>query len=259
MSKNILYKGIDVSYAQGKVDWAKIKNKIDFAIIRCGFGSDYKSQDDAQWLNNVKGCEENGIPYGVYLFSYATTVEKAKSEAKHALRLLEGHTPSLPIFYDLEISDIRNLGKAKILELAKTFCYEIEKAGYVYGTYCNTDWYNNVLTDKWYDTKVKWLAQYFDKVTYKGEYDIWQYTDEGKLDGVNGKVDMNFCYISIEEGDIDGDGKVTAADARKILRISAGLEKVSGQEALNADVNNDGVINAADAREALLIAAGLKG
>jgi GH25 family lysozyme M1 (1,4-beta-N-acetylmuramidase) len=68
--------GIDVSYAQGKIDWAKLKGKIDFAIIRCGFGSNYTNQDDSQWLNNVKGCEANGIPYGVYLYSYATTIEK---------------------------------------------------------------------------------------------------------------------------------------------------------------------------------------
>lgn len=258
MSKNVLHKGIDVSYAQGKIDWSKVKDKIDFAIIRCGFGGNYTSQDDTQFLNNIKGCQKYNIPYGIYHYSYATTVEKAKDEAAHVIRLLRGLKPSLPVFYDLEESRISALGKSKILEIAKTFCYEIEKAGYTYGTYCNTNWYNNYLTDKWYDSKVKWLAQYNSKVTYKGKYDIWQYSCTGKVDGIKGDVDMNFCYISLKEGDVNGDGKVTAADARQILRISSGLEKTSGQSALNADVNNDGEITAADARIALRISAGLE-
>lgn len=186
--------GIDVSYAQGKIDWAKLKGKIDFAIIRCGFGGDYTNQDDSQWLNNMKGCEANGIPYGVYLYSYATTVEKAKSEAKHALRLLKGKTLQMPVFYDLEEEAIRKLGNKKILEIAQTFCEEIEKAGYVYGTYCNTNWYTNYLTDKWYDTKAKWLAQYYKQVTYKGTYDIWQYSSTGRIEGIKGNVDMNYMY-----------------------------------------------------------------
>lgn len=258
MSKVVLHKGIDVSYAQGKIDWSKVKDNIDFAILRCGYGSDFTSQDDKQWKANVEACEKYGIPYGVYLYSYATTVEKAKSEAKHALRLLKGKVLQMPVFYDLEEARISALGKAKILEIAKAFCYEIEKAGYVYGTYCNTNWYNNYLTDKWYDTKVKWLAQYNSKVTYKGKYDIWQYSSKGSVPGIKGNVDMNFCYISLVEGDVDGDGLVTAADARKILRISSGLEKApQGQSALNADVNNDGKYTAADAREALRKSANL--
>ncbi len=101
------------------------------------------------------------------------------------------------------------------------------------------------------------MAQYNKTVTYKEEYDIWQYTSSGRVPGINGNVDMNFCYLSFEKGDVDNDGKVTAADARKILRISAGLEKVSGQTKINADVNGDGIITAADAHAALLKAAGV--
>lgn len=159
------------------------------------------------------------MPYGVYLYSYATTVEAAKNEAKHVLRLLKGHKPDYPVFFDMEEDRITKLGKTKILEITKAFCKCIEDAGFVYGTYANTNWYNNYLTDKWYDTKVKWLAQYYNKVTYKGHYDIWQYSDKGSVAGINANVDMNFCYLSFLEGDVDNDGKVTAADARKILRL----------------------------------------
>lgn len=253
----IISKGIDVSYAQGKIDWGKLKGKIDFAILRCGYGGDYPLQDDLQFISNVKGCEENGIPYGVYLYSYATTPEKAKSEAEHTLRLLKGRVPQLPVFYDLEESRISTLGKSKILEIAKNFCYEIEKAGYEYGTYANKNWYENYLTDKWYDSKVKWLAQYNNEVTYKGKYDLWQFTSSGRIDGIAGNVDMNYCYASILKGDVNNDGKVTAADARKILRVSSQLDNTAGQSAINADVNNDGKITASDARQTLQKASGV--
>ncbi len=251
MAKKIIANGIDVSYAQGRIDWAKLKGKIDFAIIRCGFGGDYTNQDDSQWLNNVNGCEKYGIPYGVYLYSYATTVEKAKSEAMHALRLIKGKKFDLPVFIDFEEEQIRRLGKAKILEIAKTFCFEIEKEGYIYGTYSNKNWFTNYLTDNWYDTKVKWLAQYNDTVTYKGDYDIWQYSCTGKIDGIKCQVDLNRSYVSFLKGDSDSDGKITAADARKILRTAAKLENLEGQDFRNADVDSDGKITAADARDVL--------
>lgn len=257
MAKKILFNGIDVSYANGRLDWAKMKGKIDFAILRCGFGGDYTNQDDSQFLNNVKGCESYGIPYGVYLYSYATTVDKAKSEADHALRLLKGRKPAYPVFLDLEEKQIANVGKAKILEIAKTFCYEIEKAGYQYGTYANKNWFTNYLTDKWYDSKIKWLAQYNDTVTYKGSYDIWQHSSTGKFDGFRGSFDLNRCYTSFVKGDVNNDGKVTATDARTILRASAKLETLSGQPAKNADMDADGSITAEDAREALRKTAGL--
>lgn len=257
MSKKIRGEGIDVSYAQGKIDWAKLKGKIDFAIIRCGFGGNYTNQDDSQWINNVKGCKANGIPFGVYLYSYATTPEKARSEAEHVLRLIKDMDFDLPVFLDLEEEQIRRLGKAKILEIAKTFCYYIEKAGYTYGTYSNKTWFTDYLTDAWYDSKVKWLAQYYKEVTYKGTYDIWQYSSTGRLDGINGNVDMNRGYISFVKGDADGDGEITAADARLILRASAGIEKLQGQNLSNADADGDGEITAADARKVLRESAGL--
>lgn len=254
---DILHKGIDVSYANGKIDWSRMKGKIDFAIIRLGFGGDYTSQDDVRFAENIRGCRENGIPFGVYLYSYATTVQKAQSEAQHALRLLKGIVPHMPVFYDLEESRISSLGRSRILAIAKTFCDSIEKAGYVYGTYANKNWFESYLTDRWYDTKPKWLAQYNNTVTYKGRYDLWQYTSEGKIDGFKGNFDLNYCYVSILPGDVNGDGKITAADARLVLRAASELEIPDGQARLNADVDRDGEITAADAREVLRESAGL--
>ena len=88
---------IDVSEHNGKIDWETVKNYIDGAIIRCGYGMDETNQDDKQWKRNVAECERLGISFGVYLYSYATSKEKAKSEAQHVLRLINGHTLSYPV------------------------------------------------------------------------------------------------------------------------------------------------------------------
>lgn len=86
--------GIDVSQYQGVIDWDTTAQYIDFAIIRCGRGSDLTAQDDTKWAVNTAACERLGIPYGVYLYSLAQTDEEARSEAAHALRLLDGQAPA---------------------------------------------------------------------------------------------------------------------------------------------------------------------
>lgn len=258
MTNKVLFKGIDVSYANGKIDWDKMKNNIDFVVIRCGYGGNYVNQDDAQWYANVAACEERGIPYGIYLYSYATSTQKAKSEAYHALRLLAGHKPEYPVFLDLEEARIAALGKDKILEIARTFCEIITDAGYLYGTYANKHWYDTYLTDAWYDNNPKWIAQYNKECSYKGAYDIWQYSKTGKLEGFDGYFDLNYCYTSFLKGDVDGDGEITASDARTVLRASAHIGELDRSEVYAADVNGDGEITAADARQILRESAGLE-
>jgi GH25 family lysozyme M1 (1,4-beta-N-acetylmuramidase) len=193
----VLTKGIDVSAHQGKIDWQKVKNAgIDYAILRCGYGSDIASQDDSQFARNMAECERVGMPFGVYLYSYANSVEKAKSEAQHVLRLIKGHKLQYPVYYDLE--DAKTTGKcskALILEMAKAFVDILESKGYWVGIYANTYWNNTYLTDSWYDTKARWVAQYASKCTYKGEYGMWQYSSKGKVNGIQGNVDMNYCYV----------------------------------------------------------------
>ena len=189
-----MIKGIDVSKHQGKIDWEKVKAAgIEFAIIRCGYGGNYKKQDDPQFARNVAECKRLGIPFGVYLYSYADTVEKAKAEAAHCKRLIEGLEFDFPVFYDLE--DDETTGKcsnATILKIAKAFVDGMKPK--TTGIYANKYWRENKLTDKWYDTVPFWLAHYATKTTYKGHYDIWQYSDKGKVDGIEGNCDMNNCY-----------------------------------------------------------------
>lgn len=190
------FKGIDVSYAQGNINWNKVKKSgIDFAILRCGYGQDIVSQDDKFFEKNAKACEELNIPYGVYLYSYATSEEGAKGEARHTLRLLKGKKLSYPVFYDLE--DANTTGKcsnSEILKIAKAYVDALEKEGYKVGIYANKHWFTTKLTQKWYDKYPKWVAQYNNKCTYEGTYDMWQYTSSGRVSGINGCVDMNYCY-----------------------------------------------------------------
>ena len=75
-----MYQGVDVSFANGQIDWEKAKQHIDFAIIRCGFGMNQEDQDDVQYHRNVQECIRLKIPFGIYLYSYATNEEKTKTE-----------------------------------------------------------------------------------------------------------------------------------------------------------------------------------
>lgn len=193
---NAARKGIDVSQHQGWIDWDLVKAQgIDFAIIRCGYGDNLEEQDDIHWLRNVRECERLGIPYGVYLYSYATNIDEAASEADHALRLLEGHTPDLPIYLDLEDKvQSQNLGVRAILpEIAQTFCETIRQAGFKPGIYANTYWWTHYLTNPVFDSWEKWVAQYNTSCTYAGTYKVWQASSKMTLDGTTSRyVDVNF-------------------------------------------------------------------
>ena len=251
--------GIDVSKHNGKIDWAKMKDKVDFVIIRVGYGQDgFPEQDDEQFANNIAGVEKYGIPYGFYLYSYADTVAKAESEAAHAIRLIKGHKPTLPVYYDLEEPKQEKLGKTKLLEMAKAFEKKITAAGYQFGVYANLNWWNNYLTNSWYNNYSKWVAHYTKVCGYKGNYDIWQYGYD-KIDGFTGDFDANYIYTSfgIVKGDLDGDGKVTSKDARIALRIAAGLQKATNRQLVAGDLDGDGKITSKDARKLLKMAAKL--
>lgn len=188
-------KGIDVSEHNGVIDWARVKSSgIDFAILRCGYGQDWKTQDDDYWERNVSECERLGIPYGVYIYSYAVTDTMAKGEADHVLRLLKGHTPSYPVYFDMEENKMLSLSKDALANLAKAFCNKVSAAGYRVGVYSNLNWWTNYLTSPVFDSNSwsRWMAQYNYKCDYKSSYDMWQCTSQGRVNGINGDVDLNF-------------------------------------------------------------------
>ena len=193
-------KGIDVSYHNGTIDWKKVKqSEVEYAIIRCGYGTNDKSQDDKKWEENVKGCVDNNIPYGVYLYSYADTVEKASSEADHAIRLLQGKKLKYPVYYDLEEDKLRDkISKKTIADIAQTFCDKLSAKGYTVGIYANKDWFTNYLTDSRFNNWTKWVAQYNTVCNYHGKYDMWQCSSSGSIPGISGRVDLNYSYSPFE-------------------------------------------------------------
>ena len=189
-------KGIDISTWQGNVDFNKVKAAgIDFAIIRTGYGS--KGKDD-KLDANVRGCEAVGLPYGFYHYSYARNEEEAKTEVQNLLNLIKGYKPTYPVYIDMEDADgykkNNNVSYATCINICEIECKALEAAGYYAGIYANLDWLNNKINSSKLDKFDKWVAQWHTKCTYAGSYGVWQYTSDGKVNGISGRVDMNECY-----------------------------------------------------------------
>lgn len=183
-------KGVDISTHNGSVDFQALKNAgIEFVIIRCGYGSDYTNQDDARFSENVRKAETAGMPWGVYLYSYATTTAKAQSEAQHVLRLLNGKKPLYGVWYDVEDPQLSGVD---VVATSETFCQAIEAAGLYVGIYASLSWLNGALNSSRLDKYDKWVAQWSSKCTYAKPYGIWQYTDALVISGKN--FDGNWAY-----------------------------------------------------------------
>ncbi|MDC3417408.1 glycoside hydrolase family 25 protein [Aquibacillus salsiterrae] len=194
-------KGIDVSEHQGLIDWDKVKaDGIQFAMIRCGYGSDLQKQDDKQFERNVQECERVNIPWGAYLYSYALNQEEAISEANHVIRLLENRLPSYPIALDMEDADQYKAKKGmpdnqQLVAICQTFLSKVKQAGFEVMLYANKDWLTSKLSDKGLEPYHKWLAQWNNKPTYQKQYSIWQFSSTGRVRGIKGNVDLNWAYV----------------------------------------------------------------
>lgn len=223
-------KGIDVSEFQGKIDWEKVKNDgIEFAILRCGYGMDFSNQDDVEYERNANECERLGIPYGVYLMSYANTVEKARSEAKHVLRLIEGRKISLGVWHDIEDNGTSGaINKETLTNIINTFCNTIKNAGYKVGVYASLNWLENKIEKTIKDNYDIWVAQYYSKCEYEGKYIMWQHTSSGKVNGISTNVDMNILYedLPVINNNNNNNPKTNNSEIVKSL-----------QKALNKDYN----------------------
>lgn len=193
---------IDVSKHEGAIDWRKVKaSGVDATIIRCGYGSNMPKYDDPRYHENMRGALAAGLKVGVYLYSYAKTMEKASSEASHALRLIEPYRKeiTLPIYYDVE-----EAGTEKgVKERVKLFCETIEKAGFRAGVYANIDWWRDYLGGV--EKYTKWVASWRDSGKPVNKPDIsnmglWQYYAYGTVDGIEGaRVDLSEAYGDIKE------------------------------------------------------------
>ncbi|MBQ3970299.1 MAG: hypothetical protein II685_07445 [Clostridia bacterium] len=191
-------KGIDVSYANGSIDWAAAKKDIDFAIIRSSFGSDLPSQIDSYFYQNANGCVKNNIPFGTYHFAYFTSVEKAKGEADFAIRLADEYKDKVRfIALDIEEDSVRYARAVGSVpnwtDCAVAFCERIKAAGYTPVIYTNQSWIESVFN---WDKLKQYKLWYAAPGASKPKYDcaIWQYSWNGHFSGSIFNTDMDYCY-----------------------------------------------------------------
>lgn len=222
-------KGIDVSTFQTSVDWDKIKAQgFKFAIIRCGFrgATTGKLTEDNRFLTHIKGAKKAGLDVGVYFFTEAINAAEGKEEADYAVQLVKksGIKLDYPIVVDTEnVSNIgransNKLSKAKRTAAIKAFCEQVEKLGYEPMIYASTAWLNNQLNMKQLPYNV-WVAQYYKKCEYTGDYQMWQYTSSEKVQGVTGtaSVDANYCYTDKWDSEAIAKKKAKEEAKKKVL------------------------------------------
>ena len=197
--------GIDVSVFQGDIDWDEVKaDGIDFAMIRLGYrgASDGGLHVDSCFKQNIKGAKKAGVDIGVYFFSQAITPEEAIEEARFVLKKIRGKGVNYPIAFDMEPIDgterAANLTMEEKTKVADAFCQVIKRNGYTPMIYGNPQWLNGHL-DLGYLTEYNtWLAHYAHGTHYENQFYMWQYTDSGSVEGIEGHVDMNLYFIEKE-------------------------------------------------------------
>ena len=194
--------GIDVSKWQGDIDFTKVKEAgASFVMIRVGSQKGTKGEYviDSYFKQNIENALNNDLKVGVYFYSYADSEKEAKKQANWIIKQIKNYDISLPIVFDFESFDALNEMELSIFglnEIANTFIETIDKAGYkgvLYGSknYLNAIW-------KYHTTPV-WLAHYTTQTNYEGEYFMWQMCDDGKIDGIDGYVDIDILYKNSSE------------------------------------------------------------
>lgn len=222
-------KGMDVSYYQGDINWSRIKKDkdINFAILRCGYiGPKSGKVTDSKWHEYAKGCTAQKIPFGAYIYSYALNKEMAIKEANHVLSLVKNYNLQYPIYLDMEDSSMAKLKNKELKEIAQAFCETIESAGYEAAIYANYNWFTTKLTDSYFNLKDRWIARYNSFLGFNDSFNMWQYTSEGKVNGIDGNVDLNWQY-----------GSKPPAEVKKVkLSSSSGSMYIGDSKKLTASV-----------------------
>lgn len=207
--------GIDVSEYQKEIDWQKVKAAgIDYAFIRVGYrgygesGTLNDNTKDKYFDANIANAIAADVKVGIYIFSQAITEAEAREEAQYILKNIGDYPISMPLVMDYEFAgdgggriNKANLSKSATTKICLAFCDEIKKAGYTPMIYANPSMLNgnmnpSDITDLGYPV---WLANYTTYTTYEGKFDFWQYSSDGTVDGINGRVDMDFFYTDNPE------------------------------------------------------------
>ncbi len=194
--------GIDVSYHQREIDWEQVAaTDVELVMVRAGYrgyGKSGKLVEDELAKENIKQARKAGLDVGAYFFSQAVNVEEAEEEARMLLDIIKGLEITLPVVYDWEYISAEartaNVDPRTLTDCALAFCAIVEDAGYTPMVYFNTYQGNHMMylaELKQYDF---WLAWYSDRMVYPYKLRMWQYTDSGRVPGIQGNVDLNVWF-----------------------------------------------------------------
>jgi len=193
--------GIDVSAYQPAIDWEAVRDAgIEFAMIRVGYrgyGSGKLDLDDC-FLSHMQGALDAGLDVGVYFFSQALTPEEATEEANYVITWLEGYEITYPVVFDWEEVEgparTDQMNMLMLTSCAQAFCETIEEAGYRSAIYFNQAYGYQQLNLVSLQDYVFWLAEYASVPTFAYDFQMWQYTNEGSVPGIEGPVDLNIFF-----------------------------------------------------------------
>lgn len=213
-------KGIDVSEFQGTIDWDKVKKSgVEFAILKLANIYDYDSNyKDSKFDVNYKNAKAEGIKVGAYIYNYCNSVDTLKKGLKWAFEKLGNKKLDLPIYLDMEDSDIQGESKASLTKQCNEFNKYVKNEGYQAGVYANANWLKNELNMSDFDKDLSiWVAQYGVSKPQINNPDIWQYSSSGKVSGVSGNCDMNYLY---NEDIIKQSGSAETTDKKSVDELA---------------------------------------
>ena len=200
----VSHKGIDVSKYQGDINWRKVKEDgVEYAFIRCGLRG-YKTGEinaDDKFEKNIKGAHAAGVKVGIYFFSQAITIDEAIEEAEFVLEQIEPYADMIdyPIVFDVERVDsdsarMNQLTKEERTRITLAFCERIEDEGYTPMIYGNLEMFGVLIDLEPLEKYEKWYAYYDTSLYYPYDFKVWQYSATGRVDGIEGDVDMNISF-----------------------------------------------------------------
>lgn len=205
MSKKV----IDISQFNTVKDWSALKNNVDAVIVRIGYRGSHTGviTYDPKFEETIKNLQKYNIPYSGYYFPCSINDKEADEEGDFIINTIKKYNMklSLPFYLDSEVVQSDRSGRSDKLSKPDRTRYlnrifaKLKAAGIKYGVYASTYWYaNNLNDDDLMDGVSRWVAQYNTVNEYtRHPYDMWQYTSDGSVNGISGRVDMNHCYIDI--------------------------------------------------------------
>lgn len=197
------YVGVDVSAFQHDIDWNQVKaSGVDFAMLRLGYrgwGAKGTLVEDEYIQQNLAGTAAAGIPIGAYFFSQATTLDEVHEEIEFMLEILGDYQLDYPIVLDWEVANptegrVRNVTRRELTDMLRYFCDEMSARGFDPMVYFNWTQASRMIYLSELEDYPFWLALYQDRMTFPFRVEMWQYTSEGKVPGIEGDVDIN-VYI----------------------------------------------------------------